>query len=70
MKYLKFFNSKIYHLLADDGMHTLCSITDTSSEEFTAYAGTEYPLPQKTNTPPNDAKLCPKCQKMQSKTNV
>lgn len=70
MQYLKFFNSKIYHILTGDEMHTLCNITNTSSDQFSSYADTNYPLPQKTNTPPNDAKLCPKCQKIQSKTDV
>ena len=67
MKYIKFINSKIYHILANDEKHTLSSISDTSSEVFSSYADTNYPLPQKTETPPNDAKLCEKCQKLQPK---
>ena len=65
MQYLKFHNSKIIHILAHDEKHTLCGISNTASEIFDSYAGTDYPLPQKINTLPENAKICQKCQDLQ-----
>ena len=61
MTYLKFFNSKMYHILTEDEKKTLCNISNTSSEIFKEYDKTDYPLPQKSETPPENTKMCSKC---------
>ena len=59
--YVEFYNSDLYHTLKDKN-HTTCSITVvTQDEQYQDYAGTEYPLPRVTSTPPSGKKLCSKC---------